>query len=136
MGNLLMKSLEELKSELSVIRREKLKAVKEQNFEKACSWREKERDLLEIIEPRDPEIQKEKLMNQKRGDLSEFLNTLAFELNTVETRTQVCNKISELWEFEFKDATTPEMIDDGFMSFKGYNPETKTVTDLTISNSK
>jgi len=122
-----MKTIQELEKDLSEIREEKIKAVKAQNFEKACDWRDKEKDILEMIESIDHK-------NQKRNDLADFLDTLSFEMNNPETRNQVRNKISELWGYEFKDVTTPELVDNGFMSFEGYNSETKKTTNLTVSN--
>jgi len=45
-----MKTVQELEKELAEIREQKMQAVKEQSFEKACSCRDKEKDLMEIIE--------------------------------------------------------------------------------------
>ena len=52
-----MKTIQELEKTLLEIREKKMEAVKEQNFEKACSCRDKEKDLMEMIQ-----FQKDKLL--------------------------------------------------------------------------
>lgn len=43
----------ELLKKLKEIRKQKTKAVKEQNFLKACDLRDREKDILDIIEVQD-----------------------------------------------------------------------------------
>jgi ATP-dependent Clp protease ATP-binding subunit ClpC len=54
-----MKSVQELEKELVKVRESKMQAVKDQNFEVACSFRDKEKDLMEMIQVKKDKVLKD-----------------------------------------------------------------------------
>ncbi|HOU95639.1 MAG TPA: ATP-dependent Clp protease ATP-binding subunit [Bacteroidales bacterium] len=67
----------ELEKQLEEIKKEKTAAVKNQNFEKAASFRDKEKDLLELIEQEKKKWEKELALNRKIVDADKVAEVVA-----------------------------------------------------------
>ncbi len=67
----------ELEKQLEEIKKEKTAAVKNQNFEKAASFRDKEKDLLELIEQEKKKWEKELALNRKVVDADKVAEVVA-----------------------------------------------------------
>jgi len=67
----------ELEKQLEEIKKEKTAAVKNQNFEKAASFRDKEKDLLELIEQEKNKWEKELALNRKIVDADKVAEVVA-----------------------------------------------------------
>lgn len=116
-----MKTIKELKKEAGEIRSEKIKALENQDFEKATILREKEREMLETIDGRNKE------------EFFQFLEQMVFKINDPENREIIKDKLFELFKFEFNDETSNEAIDNGFCVFRGFNQDRKKWVEIMIS---
>lgn len=67
----------ELENRLEEIRKEKMVAVKNQNFEKAASYRDRERDLLDMIEQEKKKWEKELALNRQIVDEEKVAEVVA-----------------------------------------------------------
>lgn len=67
----------ELESQLDDIKKEKLIAVKSQNFEKAASYRDRERDILDMIDQEKKKWEKELALNREVVDEEKVAEVVA-----------------------------------------------------------
>lgn len=67
----------ELESQLEEIKKEKMAAVRSQNFEKAASYRDRERDLLDLIEQEKKKWEKELALNRETVDEEKVAEVVA-----------------------------------------------------------
>ena len=71
------------------------------------------------------------MKNEK--EVHELLETFLWEDCSDTTRNQLAEKLSEIFGYQFKDESQPTQIDNQFLSFHGYNPETKKMTIITVN---
>jgi len=63
------------------------------------------------------------------GELVEnFVMNLADETNI----SDLAKGLSNIFGYEFKHESEPTQVDNQFLSFHGYNPETKKMTIITV----
>jgi len=67
----------EIETQLEDIKKEKMAAVKSQNFEKAASYRDRERDLLDMIEQEKKKWEKELALNRQTVDEEKVAEVVA-----------------------------------------------------------
>jgi len=67
----------ELEGQLDEIKKEKMMAVKSQNFEKAASYRDRERDLLDMMEQEKKKWEKELALNREIVDEEKVAEVVA-----------------------------------------------------------
>ena len=67
----------ELESQLEEIKKEKMAAVKSQNFEKAASYRDRERDILDMVEQEKKKWEKELALNREIVDEEKVAEVVA-----------------------------------------------------------
>ena len=55
-----------------------------------------------------------------------------FELNDKTNRDKLVTELNTGMNFNFKDTTTPELVQDGYVRLEGLDPETNKIVTLTI----
>jgi hypothetical protein len=128
-----MGKIKNLKLSLAEVRLEKLQHVKNHDFEKACAARDREKDLLDQIEAARKNKTKKFLTKVKRSEIEEIILGSQFSINTPENRSLLGASLSKALGFSMEDITTNELVDDGFVCFRGYDPISKKVISITIA---
>lgn len=72
------------------------------------------------------------MKKQLKKKIEKIVTNFLFTCDYV-TREKVINELNEATKIEFKDLSTPEIIEMGLVCFRGYDPKTKKVIDLTIN---
>ena len=70
---------------------------------------------------------------EKEKEVHELFETIFLEQADQELRNKLAEKLSEIFGYQFKDESQQTQIDNQFLSFHGYNPETKKMTIITVS---
>lgn len=84
-----------------------------------------------------PVPQKLKLNNmEKEKEVHELFETFFLEQADQEIRNKLAEKLFDIFGFKFQDATQPETLDKQFVEFRGYNPETKKETIITVGQAE
>jgi len=70
---------------------------------------------------------------EKEKEVHELFETIFLEQADQELRNKLAEKLSEIFGYQFKDESQQTQIDNQFLSFHGYNPETKKMTIITVN---
>jgi len=70
---------------------------------------------------------------EKEKEVNELFETVLLEEVDQELRNKLTENLSEIFGYRFKDESQQTQIDNQFLSFHGYNPETKKMTIITVS---